>query len=78
MLEAVQAENRAAVLTMVLTDGDGIAVLPPASETTTNSLYLGQGHPMAPGGTLLASECLDDDWSWGKIAPHDVFEILPT
>ena len=71
VLEAVQAENHAALLTMVLTDGEGIGVLSTASETTTNSLYLARGHPMAPDGTLLASERLDDHSSWEEVTSHD-------
>ena len=78
VLEAVQAENHAAVLTMVLTDGTGVAVLPAASEPTTNSLYLARGHPMAPDGTLLASERLDDHSSWEAVTPHDGLEIRST
>jgi len=76
VLEAVQAENHAALLTMVLTDGDGIGVLPTASETTTNSLYFARGHPMAPDGTLLASERLDDHPSWEGVTPHDGLDIV--
>jgi predicted glutamine amidotransferase len=78
VLEAVQAENHAAVLTMVLTDGTGVAVLPAASEPTTNSLYVARGHPMAPDGTLLASERLDDHSSWEAVTPHDGLEIHST
>ena len=76
VLEAVQAENHAALLTMVLTDGDGIAVLSTASETNTNSLYLAHGHPLAPEGTLLASERLDDHSSWEGVTCHEGLEIL--
>ena len=76
VLEAVQAENHTAQLTMVLADGDGIGVLPTASETTTNSLYLARGHPMAPDGTLLASERLDDHSSWEGVTPHEDLELL--
>ena len=76
VLEAVQAENHTAQLTMVLADGDGIGVLHTASETTLNSLYLSRGHPMAPGGALLASERLDDHPSWEPVAPHDGIELV--
>ena len=76
VLEAVEAENHAAQLTMVLADGDGIAVLNTGSEGTTNSLYLAGGHPMAPDGTLLASERLDDHSSWEPVAPHDDLELV--
>lgn len=76
VLEAVQSENHTAQLTMVLADGDGIGVLRTASETTTNSLYLARGHPLAPDGTLLASERLDDHSSWEGVTPHDSLELL--
>ena len=76
VLEAVEAENHAAQLTMVLADGDGIGVLNTGSEGATNSLYLARGHPMAPDGTLLASERLDDHSSWEPVAPHDGLELI--
>ena len=75
VLEAVQAEDHAALLTMVLADRDGIAALPTGSETTTNSLYLARGHPMAPDGTLLASERLDDHSSWDEVTSHEGLEL---
>ena len=76
VLEAVEAEHHTAQLTMVLADGDGIGVLNTGSETTTNSLYLSHGHPMAPGGALLASERLDDHPSWESVVPHDGMEFI--
>jgi len=76
VLGAVEAENHTAQLTMVLADGEGISVLPTASEATTNSLYLARGHPLAPDGTLLASERLDDHSSWEGVTPHDGIELL--
>ena len=76
VLEAVKAKNHAAQLTMVLADGDGIGVLNTSSEGTTNSLYLARGHPMAPDGTLLASERLDDHPSWEPVAQHDDIELV--
>ncbi len=75
VLEAVRAENHTAQLTMMLADADGIGVLLTASETTTNSLYLARGHPMAPHGTRLASERLDYHSSWEGVTPHDGLEI---
>ena len=76
VLKAVEAENHAAQLTMVLADGEGISVINTGSEGTTNSLYLARGHPMAPGGALLASERLDDHPSWEPVAPHDDLELV--
>lgn len=76
VLEAVRAENHTAQLTMVLADGAGISVLHTGSETTTNSLYLARGHPLAPRGTLLASERLDDHSSWRPVTPHGEIELV--
>ena len=76
VLEAVRAKNHTAQLTMVLADEDGIGVLNTGSETTTNSLYFARGHPLAPRGTLLASERLDDHSSWEPVAPHDGLELV--
>ena len=76
VLEAVQEENHTAQLTMVLADEGGIGVLRTASETTTNSLYLARDHPLAPDGTLLASERLDDHPSWEEVTPHEGLELL--
>jgi glutamine amidotransferase len=75
VLEAVLAENHTAQLAMVLTDGHGIGVLLTSSETTTNSLYLARGHPMAPNGALLASERLDTHSSWEAVTPHTGIEL---
>jgi len=76
VLEAVHAQNQTAQLTMVLADADGIGVLHAASDSTTNSLYFAHRHPMAPGGTLLASERLDEHTSWEYVAPHDGIELI--
>ena len=76
VLEAARAENHTAQLTMVLAGGDGIAGLCTGSETATNSLYLARSNPLAPRGTLLASEPLDDHTSWEPITSHDDFELI--
>ena len=76
VLEAVQAKNHTAQLTMVLADGEAIGALNTGSETITNSLYLAVGHPLAPRGTLLASEPLDDDSGWERISDHDEVELV--
>ena len=76
VLETVQAEDHTAQLTMVLADGDGIVGLHTGSEPTTNSLYIARGNPLAPGGTLLASEPLDDHSSWERIESHESFQIV--
>jgi glutamine amidotransferase len=76
VLETVRAENHTAQLTMVLADEHGIGVLHTGSENTTNSLYLAHGHPLAPGGALLASERLDDDTSWEPLVIHEEIELV--
>lgn len=76
VLEDVREENHTAQLTMVLADGEGISALHTGSETTTNSLYVARGHPLAPGGTFLASERLDDHPSWELITPHGDVELV--
>ncbi len=78
VLEDVRAENHTAQLTMVLADGEGISALHTGSENTTNSLYVACGHPLAPGGKLLASERLDDHSSWEPITPHGYVELIST
>ena len=76
VLETVRTENHTAQLTMVLADGEGISVIHTGSEGSTNSLYLARGHPLAPRGTLLASERLDNHSSWEPVAPHDDIELI--
>ena len=63
-------------LTMVLADGQGLAALRTASVEDTNSLYFASGHPMAPAGTLLASERLDDDGSWNPVETDQVLQLV--
>ena len=75
VLGAVGPAGHTAQLTMVLADGDDISVLHTGSETTTNSLYLANSHPMAPQGTLLASERLDDHSSWESVTPHGHLDV---
>jgi glutamine amidotransferase len=76
VVEAVKGKDDTAQLTMLLADGEGIVGLHTGSETRTNSLYLARGNPLAPRGTLLASEPLDDHPSWQRIPSHDDFEIV--
>jgi glutamine amidotransferase len=72
---AALSVDHQAQLTMVLADGQSLAALRTASVETTNSLYVATGHPVVPGGTLLASECLDDDTSWKSVDPHQVVQF---
>lgn len=74
VVEALASDHEAQ-LTMVLTDGHDLAALRTASVESTNSLYLAAGHPAAPGGTLLASECLDDHTSWQPVEAHKVLRL---
>ena len=76
VLEAVREEDHTAQLTMVLADGEGIVGLHTGTRPETNSLYLARGHPLAPGGTLLVSEALDDHASWERVPAHDELEIV--
>ncbi len=57
-----------AQLTMVLADGEGLAALRAASVEPMNSLYAASGHPLAPDGTLIASEPLDRHPSWSPVS----------
>ena len=74
VIETLHGEHQAQ-LTMILADGQGLAALRTASVENTNSLYIAAGHPTAPGGTLLASECLDDDASWKPLDAHQVLQL---
>jgi glutamine amidotransferase len=71
VLEALNSERHEAQLTMVLADSERIALLHTSSRDATNSLYTAAVHPLAPEGTLVASEQLDDHTSWRVVAPHD-------
>lgn len=68
--DAVRQEGMAAQLNMVLSDGERVAVTRTSSVAETNSLYVGRGGPLAPGGVLVASEALDDDETWSRVDPH--------
>ncbi|MYI23257.1 MAG: hypothetical protein F4043_11210 [Gammaproteobacteria bacterium] len=38
-------------------------------------MYFARRHPLAPGGTLIASERLDEDGEWQVVPPHSVIEV---
>lgn len=60
-----------APLTLVLAARDGVwALNTRVGEGPCNSLYLAEGAELAPGGTLLASEPLDDDPAWRPVPAH--------
>lgn len=67
--------DQEAQLTMVLADGEDLAALRTSSVDVTNSLYVASGHPLAPRGTLLASEPLDGDASWRPVDAHQGVEL---
>lgn len=74
--DAVGSAPHATQLTMVLADGQRLAVLSTSNGERTNSLYVAEGHPLAPGGTLLASERLDDHPSWARVTKHEGLELV--
>ncbi len=73
--DGVGSTSHATQLTMVLADGQRLAVLSTSHGETTNSLYVANGHPLAAGGTLLASERLDDHDSWAPVTKGEGFEL---
>ena len=73
--DAVGSTAPATQLTMMLADGERLAVLSTSNGGTTNSLYIANGHPLAPGGILLASERLDDHISWAPVTKHEGIEL---
>lgn len=66
-----------AQLNMLLTDGRTLAVVRAGTVASTNSLYLAEGHPLAPDGVLFASERLDGHESWRAVEPHHVIVVGP-
>ena len=72
---AVGAAGGEAQLTMLLCDGDGLAVLRSSNVEATNSLYVAEAPALAPEGTLVASERLDADPAWKPVPPHHVLEV---
>ncbi len=64
-------------LNMVLTDGRTMAVIRTSNFDETNSLYFARRHALAPGGTLIASERLDESGEWRAVPPHSVIEVAP-
>ncbi len=54
-----------AQLAMLLADGRSISMVLTSTVARANSLYLGRRCGLAPGGTVLASEALDDDAALG-------------
>jgi glutamine amidotransferase len=68
-------EGDPAPMTMVTQGPEGITVLHTAHNAPVNSLYLGRGVDLAPGGILLASEPLTADGGWSPVAGHSLLRI---
>ncbi|MDT8342144.1 MAG: hypothetical protein RQ751_11590 [Longimicrobiales bacterium] len=63
-------------LTLVLLGPSGITALHTALNGPPNSLYLGRGTSLAPGGTLLASEALTPgEVGWDAVPPHTIVHV---
>jgi glutamine amidotransferase len=62
-------------LTMLLSDGEGLAVVRTSNRSRVNSLYRIDRGSLAPEGTLLASERLDADEGWTPIPERTVLEL---
>jgi len=66
-----------AQLNMMLTDGARLVAVRSGTALETNSLYVARGHPLAPGGTLVASEPLDRDPCWERVDGHSAVTLGP-
>lgn len=65
-----------ATLNLVVADGEGMAAVRTSFGTEGNNpLHLLQGGVRWPGGTLLASEPLDDDPAWEPLADDHVVDV---
>lgn len=65
-----------AQLNMLLTDGRTLAVVRTGTVEHSNSLYVAEGHPLAPDGVLLASERLDGHAFWTTVGSHNCMTVL--
>lgn len=71
---AARVGEAEAQLTMLLTGGRELALLRTSTVAETNSLYLARGHALAPGGTLVASEPLDEG-TWEALPAHAALRV---
>ena len=62
-------------LTAILTDGKALAYVRASNRAEANSLYRIDGGRLAPGGTMLASEALDDHPGWAPVPLRVVGEV---
>lgn len=71
-----RVERETCHLTMALSDGTQVTALRSANVVPANSLYLLEGGTtLAPGGSVLASERLDDDPGW-RLVPGEATVVL--
>jgi predicted glutamine amidotransferase len=64
-----------AQLNMVMTDGNGISAVRSGTTLLTNSLYLAEHPPFAPGGVVLTSEAPETGAVWAPVDGHSWIEI---
>lgn len=76
-LVAARLDGEEAQLNMLLTDGLSIAALRTSTVERTNSLYLADRQPFAPGGLVIASEPLDDGSEWSPVPGHSWLRVEP-
>lgn len=62
-------------LALLLAEADGLTVRLASNVERTNSLYVLERTGLAAGGTLVASEALDDDASWRRVPDHAGLEV---
>ena len=68
-------EGDPAPMTIVVQGPEGITALHTAHHAPVNSLYLGEGVDLAPGGILLASEPLTTDDRWTPVPGDSLLRI---
>lgn len=67
--------NEEAQLNMVLSDGERIAAIRSGTVLLTNSLYVAEHPPFAPGGVVVASEPPEAGAVWQAVDGHSMLEI---
>lgn len=72
---ARRVRREKAQLNMVLTDGSELVAARSGTAVETNSLYVARGHPLAPGGVLLASERFDAHPLWDPVDGHTAVTV---
>jgi glutamine amidotransferase len=64
-----------AQLAMLLADGRSISMVVTSTVARANSLYVGRRCAQGPGGTVLASEALDDVARWEPVPTHSAVTL---